>query len=150
MLGARTLALVAALVAQALSSDPQASARRCLPFEPDTVAISGILVRRVFPGPPEFVSIRSGDAPEPGYYLHLARAVCARPSPQQSRDPDSALEARAGVRLVQLNLDSLGYARLRPRLGQRVTLRGTLSSSITGHHHAPLILAVVWDSLGAR
>jgi hypothetical protein len=29
---------------------------------------------------------------------------------------------------------------LRPRLGQRVVLRGTLFAAFTGHHHAPLLL----------
>jgi hypothetical protein len=44
---------------------------------------------------------------------------------------------------VQLILNREGYGRLRPYVGRRVTLRGTLSGAITGHHHAPLLLTVI-------
>jgi hypothetical protein len=142
--------LVLAARAVPARATSQGAAPRCLAYEPDTVAITGTLERRVFPGGPNFESIAAGDEPEAGFYLRLARPICARLSPAQLRDPDPVLAARDRVTLVQLNLDSAGYARLRPRLGQRLTLRGTLYSSHTGHHHAPLVLAVVLPRADAR
>jgi hypothetical protein len=44
------------------------------------------------------------------------------------------------VRLVQLVLDQAGYDLLRPSLGRKVSLQGSLFSAITGHHHADLLL----------
>jgi len=108
----------------------------CLSYEPDTVSLTGTVRRHTFPGPPNYESIGKGDEPEPGFYLHMARPVCTI-----GRD-DVDVAAR-GVRLVQLVLDSAGYARLRPLLGRPVTLRGTLFHAFSGHHHAALLLRVL-------
>ena len=72
---------------------------------------------------------------EPGLYLSLTDAICTK--------DDSIAGPKAKVTLVQLVLDSAGSAYLKNRLGQRVTLRGTLFGAHTGHHHADLLLAVV-------
>lgn len=111
----------------------------CLRYEPDTVAIGGRLRRLTFPGRPNYERVADGDETETGYYLELPAPICA------AGGGDSDLDTlRRGVRRVQLVLDSAGYARLRPRLGRRVVLRGTLFASHTGHHHAPLLLQVLW------
>jgi hypothetical protein len=48
------------------------------------------------------------------------------------------------TRDIQLILDSVSYAALRPRLGGRVELSGTLLPAHgEGHHHAPLLLDLV-------
>lgn len=120
---------IAALVAV---SPPDA---RCFPYEPDTVRVSGILARYLYYGPPGFGEDPTHDAKEVGFYLDLTAPVCTTGSGDN--------EPRAGVRRVQLVLDSAGYARLRPLLLQRVTLRGTLFAAFTGHHHAPVLLQVV-------
>jgi len=109
-----------------------------LRYEPDTVAITGLLVRKTFPGPPNYESIAKGDTPETGFYLELALSICTTASSDSDVHP-----ATEGVHLVQLVLDQPGYDRLRPRLGQKVTVRGTLFAPNTGHHHAPLLLKVV-------
>ena len=111
----------------------------CLDYR-DTVELRGTLQRETHPGPPNYESIAGGDAAETGFYLHLGRAICARSS---RPDPDDASETEQdGVLLVQLVLDSAGYARLGPQVGRNVTLRGTIFSAHTGHHHAPLLLDV--------
>jgi hypothetical protein len=111
----------------------QKGGARCLRSEPDTVALTGVLRRHTYPGAPNYESVANGDAPETGYYLHLLTPVCTAPE----AEPD---DAQVGIRVLQLVLDSAGYARLRSRLGSRVSLRGTLFASFTGHHHAPLLL----------
>jgi hypothetical protein len=116
-----------------------AQAAPCLRYEPDTVAVTGTLARKTFPGRPNYESIADGDEPETGFYLELATPICTVASPDSTRDNNGALR---GVRLVQLVLDSAGYARLRPSLGRQLTVRGTLFAAITGHHHAPLLIRV--------
>lgn len=131
---------IGTLLALALLSGPRlAVAQRpgspCLRYESDTVALAGTLRRETFPGPPNFESVGRGDRPETGYYLHLASPVCTV--------ADSNNDAVPGARLVQLVLDSAGYARLRPRLGRRVQLRGILFAAMSGHHHAPVVMRVL-------
>jgi len=93
------------------------------------------VVRLTFPGAPNFESVAQGDAPETGFYLRLATPICT----QATNDVD---DAKAGVTLVQVLLDADGYARLRPSIGQSLTLAGTLSGALSGHHHAPVLLAI--------
>lgn len=107
----------------------------CLRYGPDTVSVAGVLERQTYPGRPNYASIAEGDEAETGFYLKLSEPVCTA---ADTTAPDAP--ALHGVRLVQLVLDSAGYAALRPRLGQRVVLRGTLLAAFTGHHHAPLLL----------
>ncbi len=109
--------------------------RHCLAYEPDTVAIEGKLERRTYFGPPGYGEHPRTDARETYFYLSLAAPVCT------GAGHDSLIDGpTTNVRLVQLLLDSTGYAALRPYLRRRISLRGTLSGAITGHHHAPLLL----------
>jgi hypothetical protein len=134
----RNLFLSLLLVAACRSIDAQPPARAaCLRYEPDTVRVTGKLERRIFYGAPGFGDDPAHDAKEPGFYLELVTPVCA-----EGGDYPQLNGPRRGVRLVQLVLDAAGYSRLRPYLGQHVTLRGTLFAEHTGHHHAPLLLEV--------
>ena len=139
----RVAFLVGILSAVALSDrhvGAQGRGDPCLRYDPETVAISGVLRRHTFPGPPNYESVQGGDAPETGYYVHLRRPICASRQYASDDEPDPAAARHVEARIVQLVLDSAGYARLQPRLGQRVTLRGRLFSAYTGHHHAPLLM----------
>ncbi|MDQ6736140.1 MAG: DUF4431 domain-containing protein [Gemmatimonadota bacterium] len=111
-----------------------AEASGCMRYEPDTVRITGRLTRQMFYGAPGFGEDPKHDEKEMGFYLHVAAPVCTA----ASNDND----AKTNVRLVQLVLDSAGYASLRPFLGKSVTLRGTLFAAVSGHHHAPILLSV--------
>jgi hypothetical protein len=119
---------------------PLRSQAACLRYQPDTVALTGTLSRRTEPGPPNFESVRGGDAPETYFYLDLPHRVCTI----GAADSESANAAATGVTQVQLVFTQTSYHRLRPyvRRHQVVTLRGTLSAAISGHHHAPLLLTV--------
>ncbi|HKR56879.1 MAG TPA: hypothetical protein VJS20_11305 [Gemmatimonadales bacterium] len=113
----------------------------CVRYEPDTVAVSGTLTRMTFPGRPNYESIKDGDEPETGFYLRAVTPICTIGSADSMMTDEGTLR---GVRLVQLLLDSAGYARLRPKLGELMTLRGRLSVGGTAHYHAPLALEVLW------
>lgn len=128
-----TLVFVAAF---ASAGPPLAPRRDCLPYGPNAVNVTGTLVRLTFYGAPGFGEDPAHDKKERGFYLEVTVPVCTIAGRD---DVDRPLE---NVRRVQLVLDSAGYARLRPFLGKRVTLRGTLFGASTGHHHAPLLLDV--------
>ena len=128
---------MAALVALVfLAAGRPLGAEPCLRYAPDTVQIAGTLSRHTFYGAPGFGEDPKHDAKETGFYLDLAAPVC------RAVGRDDGDVAKTGIRRIQLVLDAAGYDRLRPFLGKRVTLRGTLSGAITGHHHAPVLLDV--------
>lgn len=134
----RMLILVLFAAATVRSAGGQApTSGPCLRYEPDTVQLTGRLERHMYYGAPNYGEDPAHDEQEVGFYLGLAGSVCAA----GGRDP-ALNNPRRGVRRVQLVLDSAGYAQLRPYLGQRVTLRGTLFASHTGHHHTPILLDV--------
>jgi len=109
----------------------------CVGYEPDSVSLSGILEQRTFPGLPNYSSVAAGDEPETGFYLRLLTPLCV------SRSIDIWNRPAAGVQLLQLWVvkaainDSLGV-----RVGQPVTVRGTLSYAFTAHHHTQVLLSV--------
>ena len=131
------LALVLTMALMTLATHSRAESP-CLPYEPEVVDLKGVLLRRTYPGRPNYESTRKGDEPETYFYLKLHNRICTL----EGKEPNAPV---ADVDFVQLILDRNGYARLRPKLGKTVTLRGTLSMQITGHHHAPLLLTVRQD-----
>lgn len=123
------------LATPVMSAVAQGALAQCFNTWTDTVSVTGALERLTFPGPPNYESIAQGDTAEPGFYLRLAHPICTK--------ADEVSDAQRNVRLVQLVLDSAGYAALRPQLGHRVTLRGTVFGQHTGHHHAPVLLTPI-------
>ena len=141
----RALLVIGGVTIGGQSTDFTMNDHACLRYEPDTVAITGILVRKTFPGPPNYESIAKGDKPETGFYLELARPICTVAS------ADSEInQSVSGVHLVQLVLDQAGYDRLRPGLGHVINVRGKLFAEFTAHHHAPLLLDVIFPPDRAR
>jgi hypothetical protein len=112
-----------------LLADPSVAMAGCLPEQPSVVRVTGVLERIVFAGPPNYESVRAGDAAEPYFVLRLARPVCVL-------DP---VEGRVSSRRLQLFLEPAQYAPLRPKLGHAVKLSGQLWPAETGHHHTPLM-----------
>ena len=107
---------------------------QCLSY--DSVAnLVGTIVRATYPGPPNYESIEEGDEAETGLYLDLNEPVCT------GEATDEVNEARSGVKRIQLVIASKDmYERLSALQGSIIALQGRLFSSITGHHHAPLLL----------
>lgn len=134
----RTLCIAAFLVAASRSVSGQTAAHSaCLHYEPDTVRLTGKLERHMYYGAPNFGEDPAHDEKEIGFYLEPSAPLCAGGGQKAELN-----EPHRGVRLVQLVLDSAGYARLQTFLGRQVTLGGTLFASTTGHHHTPVLLHV--------
>jgi hypothetical protein len=135
----RTLSLLVLLAGAGHPHANQPAAwRGCLRYGPDTVQLTGRLERHMYYGAPNYGEDPAHDEKEVGFYLGLRSPICAA-----GGEAASLGEPHRGVRRVQLVLDSTGYARLRPHLGQTVGLRGTLFPEHTGHHHTPILLDVL-------
>jgi hypothetical protein len=133
------LLLVAAGVQRGQEKSPQDIQKAdCLSYETDGVKLSGRIIRKTFPGPPNFESVKRGDAREVTWILHLAKPVCVKPARQ-----DTFNEAEVGVSEVHLVLSGSQYRRFRGLVGKRpVVITGNLFHSFTGHHHARVLMSV--------
>jgi len=124
------VALVVSLMIGVQATEP------CLRYGPDTVRLAGTLARHTFYGAPGFGEDPRHDEKETGFYLDLAAPIC------MAAGGDDVDVAKSGIRRIQLVLDADGYTRLRPFLGKRIALRGTMFGAITGHHFTPVLLDV--------
>lgn len=112
----------------------------CLSYEPVVVTLRGKLVRKTFPGPPNYQSIHRGDTPETAWILELSTPACVNPDPVQP-DLNPALD---DVRSVQLVFRGEVEVKEQHNLwGKTVIIKGTLFGAHTGHHHADAILTIV-------
>jgi hypothetical protein len=115
------------------------SGRRCLSYEPTVVNLTGTIISRTFPGPPNYESIRKGDEPENYWLLLLPRPVCVT---EGNIYPDLH-PAQKNIRRIQLVFKSeKSYETYRRLLGKRVVATGTLYGAYSGHHKTPVLLTV--------
>jgi len=128
MMQALALSLVLALHGQA------ETAGRCYDFERDSVALRGQVIRRVYPGRPNYESVRGGDEPDTVFVLRLASPLCMSASP--------AGEAQPAVTEVQLYFAEGDARAVHAMRGRKVVLRGTLEEWTLGWHHLPVLLHV--------
>jgi hypothetical protein len=115
------------------------SGKTCLSYEPTVVKVTGTMISRTYPGPPNYESIRAGDEPETYWFLVLPRPICVK----QADPSDPINEAKSGIRRIQLitqdeKADAI-YGRL---IGKRVVATGKLYGSVTMHHKTPVLLWV--------
>jgi len=72
----------------------------CLSYEPAAVKLTGILIRKTFPGPPNYESIRKGDKPETYWLLRLAKDICVN---EDKLNPAINIEQK-NIRTIELVL----------------------------------------------
>jgi hypothetical protein len=110
----------------------------CLSYEPAPVTLTGKVTRKVFPGPPNYESVKAGDEPEVAWLLQLSKPVCVK---ADGKDEFNVAVERVAV--IHLVLQGKQFSQLR-RLERKgaVTLGGTLFHSFTGHHHAEVLMSV--------
>lgn len=110
----------------------------CLDYAPTFVALDGVVVRRTYPGSPNFESIREGDKPETAWVLMLSRPVCV-----DGRSGDPVNVANRGIRRIQLVFENQEtYETCRRILRRRAIVAGPLFGAITAHHHTDVLLMV--------
>jgi hypothetical protein len=108
-----------------------ASAQKCLKYGPTAVSLTGTLRSQVFPGPPNYESIKRGDRKETAIILTLVAPTCTA-----GNDPQGVEVTEMGVREMQLVVTKTAHWKIiRRRMGKRVVVTGTLFHAVTGHHH---------------
>src|SRR5215471_16803814 len=129
-----TITLVCSVFAASAKSQ---SKQPCLDYGPAEVRLTGTIVRKTYPGPPEYESVRKGDAPERYWLLVLSRPICTNEG-RPNFDP-----AYKNVRTLQLVFDSENaYKKYRVLLGKQVIATGTLFGGINIHHKTRVLLIV--------
>ncbi len=117
-----------------------AIAAECHAYETETVTLTGTLYPDTFPGAPNYEDVTQGDEAEVGFYLAVPEPLC-----MAANDEFDATSADQRLDYLQLILDQQGYDQLRPYLMSegKLTLKGTITGALTGHHHTPLLLQEV-------
>ena len=105
-----------------------------LTYEPESIDLVGILHREVFPGPPNYENIRTGDRPETIWFVTLHKQNTA-----QGNDSVFSHSGESAVERIQLLLPEKRYNHL---LNQKVVASGTLFDAHTVHHHTPVLMFV--------
>lgn len=120
--------IAAALLAAALP----AQASDCLRYEPEIVSIDGVLSLKVFPGPPHYASLESGDAPEAVWILTPTRPICIDAIPDDSWN--IARSNVQSIQVVQRSSFSMAWN------GKLVQIDGSMFRARGGHPHAEIVL----------
>jgi hypothetical protein len=113
------------------------AAADCLEYGP-VVQLTGNLMKKTFPGPPNFASVAQGDAPEVAWILHLDKPVCAKG--RTGDDFDVAVSHLQEQQLVLGNNDY--YRQAKKFLSRKVIATGVLFGAHTGHHYTPVLMDV--------
>jgi hypothetical protein len=121
-----------------LSGQTKPNRSACLAYEPAVVRLTGTLVRKTFPGPPEYQDISRGDEPEVYWLLVLSRPACVS---EDKVHPDLN-PAHDDIRSLQLVLTAEFYKKYKHLVGRRVVATGTLFGEHTIHHRTPVLLIV--------
>ena len=129
------MSLIAIVITVAVST----TTPTCLPYGPSEVTVSGTLENLVFPGPPNYESVKQGDFPEDFLYVRLSQPICTIGKNDNTFDR----QGLANASLVQLFItDRATYDRFRPHLGKLVSCNGALWNRQTGHHHGDVMFTV--------
>lgn len=132
------------LVASGVCADGRAEdvMRKVLDYPPSEAVLTGRLTHRVFPGPPNYSSVKRGDAAESAFILLLDHPVEVRAG---AKDPDF-YPAHKNVRTMHVAIDldddeeRIALQRLLTSLiGRDVVIRAELMPGHTGHHRTDVL-----------
>ncbi len=120
-----------------LGSCSSASGQKCLEYGP-TVSLTGTLRSQVFPGPPNYESIKRGDRKETAITLTLVARACTAGTDHQGFDVPET-----GIRETQLVImKDARWKTVRRLMGKRAIVTGTLFHAHTGHHRTKVLIDV--------
>ncbi len=101
----------------------------------DVEELSGVLINKVFPGPPNYDSIEDGDYPEEGWILKLD---------SESKDMLAASIRHDGsmtIDEIEIETEKSFDGDLQRCIGRQVICRGILRDAESAHHHTSLLLS---------
>src|SRR4029079_2241971 len=92
------------------------------------------VVWRIYPGRPNYESVKRGDHPDTTYVLRLNKPLCTVKSDEG--------EARGNVSEVQLLFLIADVSAIKASEGKDVMLQGTLEEWTLGWHHLPVLFHI--------
>lgn len=111
-----------------------------LEYEPRIVTLTGKIVSKIFPGPPNYEDFKKGDKPERVFLLILDSPISVRAKPSNP----TLYPTERNVREVQLwGYHPQTYKQLLQMVGKRVVVTGRLSHSTTGHHRTRILMEMI-------
>ncbi len=124
----------------ALDSDQLSHQLKTFLYEPEEVNLRGILYEEVYPGPPEYTSVKMGDRPEKAVFLTLKEPINVELKKNTELEEDVINIPEKGIRELQVVFsDSKPSA---DQIKQEVSLKGTLYHACTAHHHRRVLMMV--------
>src|SRR5712691_8483854 len=114
----------------------------CYHYRPAPVSLTGRLIQRTLPGPPNYQSIKRGDRPQVVDLLILEAPICTIADYKDSPNTD----AFQGQDTVQVRRAEATWREVRRLSGGRVVVTGALAVWSAG----PERTAVVIDTTGVR
>lgn len=130
--------MASTILALLLGSAPIASQRvdSCYHYTPAPVMLTGRLIQRTLPGPPNYQSIARGDRPQLVYLLVLDAPICTIPDYKDSPNSD----AFQGQDTIHVRRAEVAAPDVRRLTGQRVTVTGRLAEWGLGTDRTPVVI----------
>jgi len=108
----------------------------CYHYKPAVVALTGRLIQRTLPGPPNYQSIARGDRPDIVDFLILDAPICTIADYKDSPNTD----VFRGQDTIHVRRAEATWHDVRRLTGQRVTVRGTLAEWGRGTYRTPVVI----------
>ena len=116
---------------------PSLASEAIFQYDPHVVTLTGVLDIRIYPGAPNYESVKKGDRPNKVWLIKLPRPISMDP------DPASFNESETGIKEIHVILTDLkGEKALKKHKGGIVTFTGTIFHAHTIHHPLPLLMDV--------
>ena len=108
----------------------------CYHYRPAAVTLTGRLIQRTLPGPPNYQSIARGDRPQVVDLLILEAPICTIPDYKDSPNTD----AFQGQDTIQVRRAESTWREVRRLSGKRVVVKGTLAEWALGPDRTPVVI----------
>src|SRR2546422_4483235 len=108
----------------------------CYHYRPAPVSLTGRLIQRTLPGPPNYQSIARGDRPQVVDLLILDAPICTIADYKDSPNTD----AFQGQDTIQVRRAESTWREVRRLSGQRVVVTGTLAGVALGPDRPPVVI----------
>ena len=111
----------------------------CLSYDPSISSLSGVLIKEIFPGPPNYRSIENGDIKEEALIIKVETHFCVKSSPDDDVNNDDEVNQS---KLQLIIHDASLWPKIHIFVGRKVKVTGTLFHAISGHHRTPVLMTL--------
>src|SRR5260370_34031182 len=108
----------------------------CYHYRPAPVSLTGRLIQRTLPGPPNYQSFARGDRPQVVDLLILDAPICTIPDYKDSPNTD----AFQGQDTIQVRRAASTWREVRRLTGRREVVTGTLAEWALGPDRTPVVI----------